>query len=132
MLLHTQLPNHLPLVCVGHVGCHNGNGRNHFRRRRHKHAWEGGTSKSNYVHDGERLEPPAAAHKSATRLNVMSIAVQLHYWGFPKIRGTVLGVAIIRTIRFYIGVPLFRETTYYSIRNENLRVQFPKQPRPKP
>ena len=34
-------------------------------------------------------------------------------WGFPKIRGTFLGVAIIRIIVFwdYIGVSLFRETT---------------------
>ena len=35
-------------------------------------------------------------------------------WGFPRIRGTLLGVPIIRTIVFwglYIGVPLFREIT---------------------
>ena len=34
-------------------------------------------------------------------------------WGFPKIRGTLLGVPIIRTIVFwvYIGVPSFWETT---------------------
>ena len=34
--------------------------------------------------------------------------------GFRKIRGTILGVPIIRTIVYvgvYIGVPLFRETT---------------------
>ena len=34
-------------------------------------------------------------------------------WEFPKIRGTFLGVPIIRIIVFgvYIGVPLFWETT---------------------
>ena len=39
-------------------------------------------------------------------------------WGFPKIRGTLLGVPIIRIIVFWglhwgpiIGVPLFWETT---------------------
>ena len=35
-------------------------------------------------------------------------------WGFPKIRGTFLGVPIIRTIIFWGGLfwgPLFRATT---------------------
>ena len=34
-------------------------------------------------------------------------------WGFPKVKGTFLGVPIIRTIIIgvYIGVPLFWETT---------------------
>ena len=39
--------------------------------------------------------------------------------GFPKIRGTILGVPIIRIIIFLgsiLGLPLFRETTM-SIRN---------------
>ena len=37
-------------------------------------------------------------------------------WGFPKIRGTLLGAPIIRIIVFwvYIGVPLFWETTNYT------------------
>ena len=34
-------------------------------------------------------------------------------WGFPKIRGTVLGVPIIRTI-VYWG-PLIRETTIWVV-----------------
>ena len=40
--------------------------------------------------------------------------VDPHMWGFPKIRGTILGVPIIRTIIFWgliMGVPLFWETT---------------------
>ena len=34
-------------------------------------------------------------------------------WGFPKIRGTFLGVPIVRTIVYWglYWVPLFRETT---------------------
>ena len=37
-------------------------------------------------------------------------------WRFPKIRGTILGVPVIRIIVFgvYIGAPLCRETTNYS------------------
>ena len=36
--------------------------------------------------------------------------------GFPKIRGTFLGVPIMRTVVFwvYIGGPLFRETSVLS------------------
>ena len=39
--------------------------------------------------------------------------VYIYIWGFPKIRGYLLKVPIIRIIVFwvYIGVPLFRETT---------------------
>ena len=33
--------------------------------------------------------------------------------GFPKIRGTILGVPIISFLGVYIGVPLFWETTIY-------------------
>ena len=37
-------------------------------------------------------------------------------WGLPKVRGTFLGIHIIRAIVFggvYIGVPLFWDTTIY-------------------
>ena len=39
-------------------------------------------------------------------------------WGFPKIRGTILGVPIIRTIVFWgstLGSPLFWETTIWVL-----------------
>ena len=41
------------------------------------------------------------------------IPVTFDTWGFPIIRGTILGVPIIRTRVFWglYGVPLFRETT---------------------
>ena len=43
------------------------------------------------------------------------------FGGFPKIRGTFLGVPRIRIILFggvgvYVGVPLFRKTTIYAER----------------
>ena len=42
--------------------------------------------------------------------------VSSSHMGFPKIRGTILGVPIIRIIEYwdYIGVPLFRETTIWT------------------
>ena len=45
---------------------------------------------------------------------VVNLPLSYIIWGFPKIRGTFLGVPIIRTIVFggvYIGVPLFWEST---------------------
>ena len=40
--------------------------------------------------------------------------LQRFIWGFPKIRGTILGVPIITDysiLGVYIGVPLFKEST---------------------
>ena len=41
-------------------------------------------------------------------------------WAFPNIRGTILGVPIIRIVvcRVYIGVPLFRETPISSFQSK--------------
>ena len=38
-------------------------------------------------------------------------------WGFPKIRGTIFGVPIVRTIVFggSLGAPLFKETTMSGV-----------------
>ena len=49
----------------------------------------------------------------ARRPQALRSRMQYSKWGFPKIRGTILGVPIIRTIVFggLYWVPLFWETT---------------------
>ena len=48
--------------------------------------------------------------RSWSRLRILKLYLAL-IWGFPKIRGTILGVPIIRTIVFlglYWGSPILR------------------------
>ena len=52
-------------------------------------------------------------HSFKGRMITLSILV---IWDFPKIRGTSLGIMIMRVVGVcIIGVPLFRETTICSV-----------------
>ena len=61
---------------------------------------------------GNMFNPELGRHKD--KRHACSYIVYT-YMGVSQIRGTLLGVPIIRTIVFgvYIGVPLFWETTIY-------------------
>ena len=60
--------------------------------------------------------PRSGVRRCRTITQVLDVHSSVTIWGFPKIRGTLLGVPIIRVIVYwglYWG-PLFRETTIWN------------------
>ena len=55
----------------------------------------------------------------------VSLIVAVDVWGFPKIRGTILGVSIMRIIVFggLYWIPVFWETTRYSCNTTSNRTR---------